>query len=551
LILKLPISHQLLIATGAVTLRTRADAQPSLIAVCECMQNFAKARAKRELAEKKSKKSRAKNPKMRTRLARTNSRVPRCQPVVFLAMSSPASSFPACAACGATTPLVCASCLKTRFCSPACAAAAWAGHRAACAEFTVLSALPDDALEPVPPAAPLASSVEPAAGAGAPEPAGTGFECAVCGKADAAVCARCRLVGYCGVEHQRKDWPTHKAVCRKGEFGVMPVLSWEQRMLAEAAAAAPASLAAWAALPPIPQWDLEHDGAPPAKIMRAWRKAAEDGHSLAQFALGFCYEYGKGATEDHKVAAEWYARAAAQGNARAQCNLGFFFESGSGVAQDFKAAAACYSKAAAQGDASAQTNFGVLYERGRGVAQDFKAAAAWYTKAAAQGIATAQCNLGILYGNGTGVPKDSTAAAAWFAKAAAQGHAKAQCYLGFLFDRGDGVAQDSKAAALWYAKAAAQGHANAQRNLGVCYYRGEGVARDYKAAVAWFAKAAAQGDANAQFNLGNAYDLGTGVAQDFKAAAAWYAKAAAAGDADAPARRDACLARAAAAAASR
>ena len=118
-------------------------------------------------------------------------------------MSSPVSALASCAACGASTPLVCASCLKARFCSPACAAAAWAGHRAACADFTVLAALPDAALAPVPPAAPLAS-MEPAAGAGAGsfEHPGTGFACAVCGKTDAAVCARCRLVGYCGAEHQ-------------------------------------------------------------------------------------------------------------------------------------------------------------------------------------------------------------------------------------------------------------------------------------------------------------------------------------------------------------
>jgi hypothetical protein len=146
------------------------------------------------------------------------------------------------------TALVCASCLKARYCSPACARGAWPAHRAACAEFSVLAALPEEAPEPVPPAAPLAS-MEPAAGAsagaGARKPfAGSGFSCAVCGSADAAVCARCRLVGYCGTEHQRKDWKEHKRVCRAGEFGVVPVLTWEQRMLAEAAAAAPASLAA-------------------------------------------------------------------------------------------------------------------------------------------------------------------------------------------------------------------------------------------------------------------------------------------------------------------
>ena len=75
-----------------------------------------------------------------------------------------------------------------------------------------------------------------------------------------------------------------------------------------------------------------------------------------------------------------------------------------------------------------------------------------------------------------------------------------------------------------------------------------GVAQDPKAAAAWFSKAAALGDADAQFNLGVCYENGAGVAQDFKTAAAWYAKAAS-GMAGAPARRDTCLARAAAAAA--
>ena len=166
-------------------------------------------------------------------------------------MSVAASPIIACGACGESTSLVCASCLRASFCSRACAAAAWASHRTSCAEFTVLAALPDGALDPVPPAAPLAST-EPAAGAGAPAFAGSGFSCAVCGASNAAVCARCRLVGYCGTKHQKKDWPTHKAFCRKGEFGVVPVQTWEQRMLAEAYAAAPASLAAFAALPPIP-----------------------------------------------------------------------------------------------------------------------------------------------------------------------------------------------------------------------------------------------------------------------------------------------------------
>ena len=111
--------------------------------------------------------------------------------------------------------------------------------------------------------------------------------------------------------------------------------------------------------------------------------------------------------------------------------------------------------------------------------------------------------------------------------------------------------EDVKAAAMWYAKVAAQGDANAQCNLGVLFRNGQGVAQDDTAAAAWYAKAAAQGNTDAQCNLGVLYENGAGVTQDFKAAAALFAQAAASGDTKAAAHRDACLARAAAAAASR
>jgi TPR repeat protein len=361
---------------------------------------------------------------------------------------------------------------ETIFCSRLCADKAWAGHRDACAEFSVLAELPDEALAPVPPAAPLASMEAAAgAGAGAFEHPGTGFCCAVCGKTDAAVCGRCRLVGYCGAEHQRKDWPAHKSVCRKGEFGVVPVLSWEQRMLAEAAAAAPASLAATAALPPMLKWDLVRDGAPPTKIMRAWRKAAEGGHAGAQCQLGYCYYDGKGVAQDFNAAAAWYAKSAAQGHASAQFGLGVLCKNGLGVVQDYEAAAAWYAKAASQGLAVAQLNLGKLFENGTGFAQDFKAAALWYAKAAAQGLAKAQFKIGKLFENGTGVAQDFKAAASWYAKAAAQGLSVAQLFLGRCYETGEGVAQDFKTAAAWYAKAAAQGFAIATPRLDSCLAR--------------------------------------------------------------------------------
>jgi len=40
------------------------------------------------------------------------------------------------------------------------------------------------------------------------------IRCKVCGKTDAIKrCGRCRVVGYCGKEHQKADWEGHKKIC--------------------------------------------------------------------------------------------------------------------------------------------------------------------------------------------------------------------------------------------------------------------------------------------------------------------------------------------------
>ncbi|KAF2438256.1 hypothetical protein P171DRAFT_505260 [Karstenula rhodostoma CBS 690.94] len=42
------------------------------------------------------------------------------------------------------------------------------------------------------------------------------ISCMVCGKQDnLKQCAQCKLVHFCGQEHQRSHWPSHKAVCKK------------------------------------------------------------------------------------------------------------------------------------------------------------------------------------------------------------------------------------------------------------------------------------------------------------------------------------------------
>jgi hypothetical protein len=39
------------------------------------------------------------------------------------------------------------------------------------------------------------------------------------------VCAKCKAVAYCNVEHQRADWPCHKRVCKAFQGNVFLALS--------------------------------------------------------------------------------------------------------------------------------------------------------------------------------------------------------------------------------------------------------------------------------------------------------------------------------------
>jgi TPR repeat protein len=193
------------------------------------------------------------------------------------------------------------------------------------------------------------------------------------------------------------------------------------------------------------------------------KNQAENGDAVAQATLGVNYELGlPGFPQDFAEASAWYRKAAEQGHAMAQLNIGIAYNQGQGVPQDYAQAAAWWRKAAEQGLGQAQSNLGVMYFNGQGVPQDNAQAAFWYRKAADQCDADAQHNLGLLYYAGKGVPLDYAQAAAWLRKAAEQGHAPSQLRLGILYNQGQGVPQDNAQAVFWYRKAADQGHADAQ-----------------------------------------------------------------------------------------
>jgi len=92
--------------------------------------------------------------------------------------------------------------------------------------------------------------------------------------------------------------------------------------------------------------DIGAEGAPNAiEAFAAMRRAADLGHTQAQFNVAAMLDSGRGAAHDVVQASIWYARAAAGGNRRAAFNLGQLYEGGQGVPVNVDLARAWYAAA--------------------------------------------------------------------------------------------------------------------------------------------------------------------------------------------------------------
>ena len=89
------------------------------------------------------------------------------------------------------------------------------------------------------------------------------------------------------------------------------------------------------------------------------------------------YYFGDGVAEDFAAALGLYRKAADQGHALAQFNLGVIYYSGEGVARDVPAAVDLFRSAAEQGNAGAQFNLALMYFNADGVPRDLVQAYVW------------------------------------------------------------------------------------------------------------------------------------------------------------------------------
>ena len=250
-----------------------------------------------------------------------------------------------------------------------------------------------------------------------------------------------------------------------------------------------------------------------------YKKAAVNGDSTAQFALGLNYYRGNGLEKNYTDAIYWLTKVAERGNVEAkhylwdcysskgtqrdtvkaiywltkiaecgdtsvQRRLGDFYAKGQYAPQDSSKAIYWFAQAAEQGNVAAQSTLGNSYYYGKGLAQDYSKAVSWYTKAAERGDAEAQYGLYLCYMNGNGLQRDSLQAINWLTKSAEAGLSKAQCSLGILY-----TSVNAQKTEYWLTKAAEQGDVFAQTQLGLKYYFGGLSPLDYSKAVHWLAKA--------------------------------------------------------------
>lgn len=274
-----------------------------------------------------------------------------------------------------------------------------------------------------------------------------------------------------------------------------------------------------------------------AEALVRYRKAAQQGHMLAQYQTAETYFAGDGVPTDYARAKEWYLKAAKQGHGLSQLRLGFLtaekhFE---GVTADLADAETWFKKAAEQdaGDARFRLgNFYINYKR----PPDYAQGRLWLEKAAEGGHRTAMYDLGRLLFAGAHVEKDEATGMKWITKAAEENLLQAQMTLVDIHTD----AKEPLKALKWILRLTATPAAPAfylDKAADMFFEGKDGVPRNYPAARQYYERAAQKGDRHAMERLADIYAQGLGVEKDETKAAEYRKKATSPSGAVSPAGR--------------
>ena len=220
------------------------------------------------------------------------------------------------------------------------------------------------------------------------------------------------------------------------------------------------------------------------KSLAWYRKAAEQGHAGAQFAVGEACRNGSGTELDRVAAADWYRKAAEQGHAEAQYRLALMYHDGDGVPRDKAEVIRLFRMAAEGGDAEALWRLGKMYEKGDGLPQDREKALRFFQNAARRLHGGAQFALGMAYALGDGLPQSDESALYWINAALKMRRALQHTYFAEIED-----ARLRAEMVSWVRRMAELGCATAQVILGSMYACGDGVPQNKNEAVLWLRKA--------------------------------------------------------------
>ena len=272
-------------------------------------------------------------------------------------------------------------------------------------------------------------------------------------------------------------------------------------------------------------------------IAETQKRARDD--SDAQFLLGMAFLNGWGLEVDEGAGVSWLKRAADRRNPMAMTELGYMQWMGSyGEAADEAKGVSWFRQAVKRGDVIAYYRLAQCYELGAGVPRDDGEALRLYIEAAERGDPDAADKAGAFYLNGRGAAKNEDAARRWFRRAfagylerAQWGQAAAQYEIAIAYHTGLGAEKNPREALKWVRLAADQDLARAQRMVAEYYENGMGELKaDAGEAARWYRKGAKNGDADAQRSLGVLLYQGNGAAKDAAEAALWFSRAADQGD---------------------
>jgi len=172
-------------------------------------------------------------------------------------------------------------------------------------------------------------------------------------------------------------------------LGLITVWLWPEKVPLLAA-----SMAGHARLQNRERWYQDSHKPPPTLL--EIKTAAENGDAQAQNTLAQVYA----SQQDFADAVNWYRKAAEQGSTNAQFALGEILlhgrngtETSATISKDADEAVLWLGKAANQDDAAAQVELGGCYQRGAGVDENLVEAYKWFTLAARQSNTVARVAL--------------------------------------------------------------------------------------------------------------------------------------------------------------